>query len=86
MKVLINHKQDINLRCDNKGNTPLHYTIFGNALDCMKYLLEIGVRTDILNGEGLAAVDIAKVQCPDLVPLFHGYDSCKILILVMKIM
>lgn len=78
LKLLVEHKQDINLQSENEANTPLHFAAFGNASDCIKFLLEIGAKTDIVNLKGLTVVDTVKLQFPDLIYLFKNSDELQI--------
>lgn len=44
---------------DNKGNTPLHYSVAYNNPTVMKILLERGASLDIKNNKGLDPIEFA---------------------------
>uniref|UniRef100_A0AC35FM37 ANK_REP_REGION domain-containing protein n=1 Tax=Panagrolaimus sp. PS1159 TaxID=55785 RepID=A0AC35FM37_9BILA len=47
---------------DSRGNTPLHLAVISNQLEMVKYLLEIGSNSKLLNTTGQTAEQIAQVR------------------------
>lgn len=59
--VLIANGADLNLRCSN-GLTAMHMAVFWDNLDHVRYLVQKGARTDILDDEGLTPSQVAEIR------------------------
>ena len=60
MRLLVQHKLDINARGGYNGYTPLHDAVARGHIDVVKVLLESGARTDIEGHDGKRALDLAR--------------------------
>jgi len=60
-ECLVNHLEKINLCCSNKMGSILHAAALWNDFQTANYALNMGIDCNLLNGEDMKAVDVAKL-------------------------
>jgi ankyrin repeat protein len=76
MKLLVNHRLDINGQGLYNGYTPLHDAVSGNHLETAQVLVNAGAKTDIRGHDGKTPLDIAKEnRNADMIKLLNSSGS-----------
>lgn len=47
---------------DNNGDTPLHHAVLGNAVECVKFLMEKNANTSLLNNDMNGPIHMAVIM------------------------